>query len=488
MRRVMVAWMGVAFCGSPAYASEPHAVELPINDAPWTGDLDGMIERQRVRVLVVESRTNYFLDGAIPRGLTYDALRSFESELNKGRKGPIRIEVVFVPTRPDDLIPGLIEGRGDIAAANLTITPERSAQVDFGPAWLHGVRELVVTGPASPNVATLDDLSGKEVYVRRSSSYYESLARINESYGLLRPKIKIREVPETLEEEDLLEMLDAGLIPLTVVDDHLAKLWDQVLDHVTVRDDLAVHEAGEIAWAFRKDSPKLRAEVEAFAKVHHVGTTAANMKLREYLRSTRHLKNATTGAHEKRFRDVAVYFQSYGKQYGFDWLLMTAQGFRESGLDQNVKSPVGAIGVMQLMPPTGAAMAVGDIRRAENNIHAGIKYMRTMLDVYFKDAPMDDMNRALFAFASYNAGPGRVAQLRREAEKTGLDPNVWFGNVEQVAARRIGQETVRYVRDIYKYYIAYRLTTDFEEERARARRQLEASDGAPPRAEIRDPS
>jgi membrane-bound lytic murein transglycosylase MltF len=478
MVRGVVAALCLGLWGWPAFAEQPHAIELPTRDAAWTGDLDGMIERQRVRVLVVESRTNYFLDGAIPRGLSYDAARSFEQQLNQGRKGPIRVEVVFVPTRPDDLIPALLEGRGDVAAANLTITPERSAQVDFGPAWLRGVRELVVTGPSSPPLATLDDLAGKEVYVRRSSSYFESLTRINDSYGPLHPKIKIREVPETLQEEDLLEMLDAGLIPLTVVDDHLAKFWLQVLDHITVRDDLAVHEGGEIAWAFRKDSPKLRAAIEAFEKSHRVGTTIANLKLREYLRSTQHLKNATTATHERRFREVAAYFQSYGKQYGFDWLLMTAQGFRESGLDQNVKSPVGAIGVMQLMPPTGTAMQVGDIHEAENNIHAGIKYMRTMLDVYFKDAPMDDLNRALFAFASYNAGPGRIAQLRREAEKTGLDPNVWFRNVETVAARRIGQETVRYVRDIYKYYVAYRLTSDFQAERERARREHEADAGS----------
>ena len=487
MARGIVAALWLGLCSTAALAEEPHAVRLPTSDAPWTGDFDGMLERQRVRVLVVESRTNYFLDGAIQRGLTYDTVRAFESEINEGRKGPIRVEIVFRPTHPDDLIPALLEGRGDIAAANLTITPERSAQVDFSPGWLNGVRELVVTGPASPKLATLDDLAGKEVYVRRSSSYFASLTGINDSYGPLHPKIKIREVPETLEDEDLLEMLDAGLIPLTVVDDHLAKFWLQVLDHVTVRDDIAVREGGEIAWAFRKDSPRLRAAIESFQKDHHEGTTVANMKLREYLRSTRHVKSASTEAHERRFRAVAAYFQSYGKQYGFDWLLMTAQGFRESGLDQSVKSPVGAIGVMQLMPPTGQAMGVGDIHKAENNIHAGIKYMRTMLDVYFKDAPMDDLNRALFAFASYNAGPGRVAQLRREAEKTGLDPNVWFGNVETVAARRIGQETVRYVRDIYKYYVAYRLTTDFDEERERARRELEAKDAAPTRGKAATP-
>jgi len=143
---------------------------------------------------------------------------------------------------------------------------------------------------------------------------------------------------------------------------------------------------------------------------------------------------------------------------------MTAQGYQESQLEQNAKSRVGAIGVMQLMPATGRDMRVGDITKIDANIHAGVKYMRFMMDQYFKDEPMDRVNKALFTFASYNAGPGRISQLRKEAENRGLDPNVWFGNVEQVASERIGRETVTYVANIYKYYIAYRLVT---EERAR---------------------
>jgi membrane-bound lytic murein transglycosylase MltF len=182
------------------------------------------------------------------------------------------------------------------------------------------------------------------------------------------------------------------------------------------------------------------------------------------------VNDARSRAARARFDAVAKHFQTYSAQYGFDWLLVTAQGYRESGLDQDARSPVGAIGIMQLMPQTGAEMRVGDIHQAEHNVHAGVKYMRTMLDHYFPDAQFDAQNRALFAFASYNAGPGRILQLQKEAAKEGLDPRQWFGNVEKVAARRIGQETVRYVRDIYKYYVAYRLALDLEQERAREKK------------------
>jgi membrane-bound lytic murein transglycosylase MltF len=150
-------------------------------------------------------------------------------------------------------------------------------------------------------------------------------------------------------------------------------------------------------------------------------------------------------------------FKKYGAQYEMDYLLMAAQGYQESTLDQGVKSPVGAIGVMQVMPATGKELKVGDINKVEPNIHAGVKYMRFMIDQYFKDEPIDDLNKGLMAFAAYNAGPGRLRQLRREAEKRGLNPNVWFGNVERIASERIGRETVTYVSNIYKYYVAYKL-------------------------------
>jgi membrane-bound lytic murein transglycosylase MltF len=165
-------------------------------------------------------------------------------------------------------------------------------------------------------------------------------------------------------------------------------------------------------------------------------------------------------------------FRTYGDKYGIDWMLMAAQGYQESRLDQNAKSTVGAIGVMQVMPATGKELNVGDITQMDPNIHAGVKYVRFMIDQYYKNEPMDDLNKGLFAFASYNAGAGRVAGLRKEAAKRGLDPNVWFHNVERIAAEKIGRETVTYVSNIYKYYVAYTLVQGEYLERMEARQQF----------------
>ena len=218
-----------------------------------------------------------------------------------------------------------------------------------------------------------------------------------------------------------------------------------------------VRTGGDIAWALRKGSPQLKAALDDFITRHKAGTATGNQLLTRYLKSVKYVKNAASEAERKKFQALIQYFQKYGDRYDVDWLLMGAQGYQESQLNQNAKSPVGAIGVMQVMPATGKDMQVGDITETEANIHAGIKYMRWMIDQYYEKEPMSKLDKALFAFASYNAGAGRIASLRKEAAKRGLDPNVWFQNVEYVAAEKIGQETVTYVSNIYKYYIAYRL-------------------------------
>ncbi|MCU0593413.1 MAG: lytic transglycosylase F, partial [Desulfobacterales bacterium] len=364
------------------------------------------------------------------RGVGYEAFRKFEEDLNKKLKAKhIRVNVVFIPVSRDELLPALVEGRGDIAAANLTITEARDQLVDFADPTLTDVSEIVVTGPESPAIATLDDLSGQEVFVRPSSSYYESLRALNERFKKEgKPEIKLMPAPENLEDEDLLEMLNSGLIKLLVVDNHKARFWKQIFPKLILHEDVFVRTGGSVAWAIRDNSPQLKAELNDFVKKHGKGTAFGSEIFRRYLKSTKYVKSATNSEEIKKFKELVQFFRKYGDQYGMDWMLMAAQGYQESRLDQNAKSPVGAIGVMQVMPATGKDLKVGDIRLAEPNINAGVKYIRFMVDQYFKDEPMDDLNKGLFAFAAYNAGPGRVRQLRREAQKQGLNPNIWFNN------------------------------------------------------------
>jgi len=444
---------------------------------PWTGDLDGMVKRRVIRALVAPSRTAYWLNGARQIGAEYELLKAFEKEINEKYKTQgkhIRTFVTIIPTRHDQLMSGLLEGRGDIAAGILTITPERLEEVDFGEPFFRGVRQIVVTGPSSPELASIDDLSGKEVFVRRSTSYWTHLEHLNERFAKeQKPPVILKAAPEDLQDDDLLEMVNAGLVGTIVVNRYQALLWAKVFKKLRPREDLVVNKGGDIAWMIRKDSPKLKAEIATFAKNYGQKSDFGKALVKKYAASTRFVKPASSASEIKKYHATVEYFRKYGAKYDMDYLLMIAQGYQESLLDQNAKSDVGAIGVMQLMPATGKEMDTGDILQAEPNIHAGIKYISFMRNEFFGNEPMDARNKILFSFAAYNAGPGRVTKLRKEAEKHGLDPNVWFNNVEIIAAKRIGEETVTYVANIYKYYVAYTLVEEQRAEKESARSELQ---------------
>ena len=370
--------------------------------------------------------------------------------------------MIFIPVRRDELIPGLVQGLGDLAVANLTITPQRRKHVDFSNSMLSGVKELLVSGPAAPSMRVIDDLAGQEIHVRKSSSYYESLLLLNDSLNKSgKSQMELVPAEEDFEDEDLLEMVNAGLIPMIIMDSHKAQFWTQIFDKIQVHSDISVRTGGEIAWAFRKNSPQLKAVVNEFIKGHKKGSLIGNMLFKRYLKSTQFVKNSLSKDELQKFQQMVDLFKHYADEYDFDYLMMAAQAYQESGLDQSRKSHAGAVGVMQLLPTTAADrnVNIAEIQKLENNIHAGTKYMRFIINRYYKDEPMDDVNKMLFAFASYNAGPAKVNKLRKKAAVMGLNPNVWFQNVEVAAAKVIGRETVQYVSNIYKYYLAYRMVT-----------------------------
>jgi membrane-bound lytic murein transglycosylase MltF len=457
---------------APAQSAGQEGLAYP---RVWKGDLDGLKKRRLIRMLVVYSKTFYFLDKARQRGATYEAGLELEKELNPTRRSRTRpIRVVFIPTRRDQLLSALAEGRGDIAAGNLTITPERQQMVEFTTPIARNIEEILVTSRDAPPAKSLEELSGTSVFVRRSSSYFTSLQALNSRFAAQRKApVKIVLADENLEDEDILEMVNAGLVKATIVDSHIAEFWRQIFTNITLQSDVVVRSEGAVAWAIRKNSPKLKATLDAFIAKHGIGKPTGNTLLRRYLQDTKWARNATAASDMQRFGDLAKYFQKYAKQYQFDWLLLIAMGYQESGLNQSVRSRAGAIGVMQMMPKTARAPSVNirDIHLTEPNIHAGVKYLRVLVDEYFDDPAIDALNRQLFAFAAYNAGPTRMQQLRREAAAQGLDATRWFDNVELVAAKRIGRETVQFVSNVFKYYIAYKLSIERTEEREAAKKK-----------------
>jgi len=467
-----------------AAAQQPAAAVPPALVAemmePFHGNFEAMVEDRVIRVLVTYNKTNFFLDGGTQRGITADALREFEKALNKElRLGRRAMQVAAIPVMRDQLIPFLEEGRGDMAVASLTITPERAERVDFTVPAASNVSELVVTGPRSPKINGLDDLAGKRIFVRPSSSYRESLDKLSASFrerGL--EEIEIADASEYLETEDLLEMVNAGLIKITIADDYLAKFWAQVLPNIVIREDLAVATGHNLGWAVRRDATGLLDRLNPFVKANREGRLLGNMLFKRYLQNTKYVKNALAAKDRQRLEEVIDVFRTYGDRYTFDYLMVAAQGYQESGLDQSVVSRAGAIGIMQMLPSTAADKSVGipDVSTIDNNIHAGTRYLRYIVDHYFDDPEIDEVNRTLFAFASYNAGPNRIRRLRAQAAEQGYDPNVWFRNVEVVVANEVGREPVTYVSNIFKYYTVYSLLTEQGEIRQRIKAEARAED------------
>lgn len=440
---------------------------LPV-PKPEFGDYDSMQKRRLIRILVPYNKPFYFVDRGRQLGATYELGIAFDDFLNKKIKSKsLRMRVAFIPTPRDQLVPGLLAGKGDIAAGGLTITPERQKLVAFADPTAVNVKELIVMGLNAPPLASLDDLSGREVTIRPTSSYHEHLTAINERFKKDGKKpIKLIAADEDLETGALLEMANAGLVSYTVADDYVAAFWSRVFDQIKVREDLVVHDGGEIAWMIRKDSPLLLAEINEFMKTHKQGSAFMNALIGKYMKSTKYVKNATSEAEMQKFAALVGLFKKYGSEYDFDYLMLLAQGYQESQLDQTARSPRGAVGVMQLLPETAASPEVGIPgidKDSEKNIHAGARYLRRMTDRYLSDPGLDQKNKTLMAFAAYNAGPGNLNKFRRLAEKSGLNKDIWFDNVEIAAAQVVGRETVDYVSNIYKYYVAYKLSQEREQ-------------------------
>ncbi len=457
-----------------AISQEPNSFDeedlLKANKV-FSGDLEAMVERRVIRVLMPYNRAFFYFEGAGPKGISYENAKLFDKFINeKLGTGTLKIQVLSIPTPRDKLFQWLVEGKGDIAIGNLTITDERLKSVDFSDPFAVNIKEILATHRHREELTSLSDLAGMEIHVRRSSSYFEHLELLNKTLtGAGKKPITIIEANEHLEDSDLLEMVNADLIPAVIIDEHKGRFWENILTDIRLHQNVAINSDGRIGWAIRKNSPKLKAAINEYAATHKKGTLLGNVIINRYLKNTDYIRNIAEDEDTARFQRAVGLFKKYGEKYSFDHLILVALAYQESRLNQDLTSDAGAVGIMQMLPSTAGGRNVGiaNIEELESNIHAGVKYLRFLSETYFPaDQGFDQLNRAFFTFASYNAGPAKVASLRKEATKMGLNPNLWFNNVEIVAAKRIGMETVQYVSNILKYYVAYKLLEERLEARA----------------------
>jgi membrane-bound lytic murein transglycosylase MltF len=443
--------------------SDESAAVMRFESEPQTGDLDAIKQRGTVRILVSYNRTNFFIADGQAHGFEYELTKAYGTSLNREEERDSRIQMVYVPVPFDQLIPALQSGRGDLVAAGLTVTPARSGLVQFSQPYLPTVDEIVVANKDVKGLDEIDDLSGRDVTLVEGSSFVAHVKTLNEDFVRRgKPPIGIRVAPPEFEVEDILELVNSGVVDLTVADSHVGRIWVGVLPNIVAYPGLSVSQGGKIAWAVRKDSPQLLASVNTFLSKNRRGTTLGNILFKRYYTDRKWITDPLAADKTKLLGEYTPLFKEFAAKYDFDWQLIAALAYQESQLDQDRHSNRGAIGLMQIKPETSRSpdIDIQNVTDARNNVHAGVKYLALLRDRYFSESAIGPAARVRFALAAYNAGPGNISKMREIAASEQRNPDKWFGNVADVALRHIGAQPVIYVSNINKYYYAYRLADE----------------------------
>jgi membrane-bound lytic murein transglycosylase MltF len=422
----------------------------------YTEDLPDMIKRKKVRVLTTLTFSNYFVYEGKAYGYEYSLMEEYKKFLNKGRKRADQVDFYYFPVPWDLLVSGLNKGYGDIVAANQTIFQERGEEADFTDPYQWDLKEVVISREGIEGLQKIEDLSGRKVHVREGSSYHYTLLRLNDEMKekKLAP-VDIVPLPGLINTGEIIELVSSDVIDITVADSHIASIADELLPNIRVYNEIVLNDDVKFGWMVRKNNPQLKASLNQFIKTIKKGTYLGNIYFKRYFKQNPWVRDYMKREDLKKFSKYAPLFKKYGEMYGVDWMLVEAQAFQESGLNPDVRSPAGAVGLMQLLPSTAEWMGFKEHLSPENNVHAGVKYLKYLMDQYYPEDEYSATERLRFALATYNAGPGNMQKSVKRSEEMGYDPTVWFDNVEMGTMRQVGLEPVHYVRNINKYYLSF---------------------------------
>lgn len=485
-KRLTAAFLSLCLCSLPLAleAEEPLPRSFPKTgflgipgvEDPHTDDLPGILERGTLRILTTCSRTNfYFLDGQ-GHGFEFRLLKEFVDYLSTGHpSGQVRLIAQFIPLPPQDLVPALLDGRGDLVAADLHIARGCRTGASYTEPYLTGVNQVLISHVSQTGLDRAEDLSGRTVHVAGSTGCQAALARFSRSLvqkGL--EPVDIRQVDPSLTIEDVLELVSAGVYQLTVADSHIAGPWAKVSDSLRLHERITFAEDVAIGLLVRENNDKLKGSLNDFLLKHKKGTRMGNIYFRRYVQQSPTFGRSLNDEGLWSFAGHADLFKEYGRRYGIDWLLIGAVAYQESRLNHNSLSEKGAYGIMQVMPVLAKEQRIGikDLRALENNIHAGVKYLHLLMTQYFQDSGISERDRLLFALAAYNAGPKAVQRARKEADRRGLNQDEWFNQVELCILDMIGRETVNYVRQVNKRYVSYALALQTLEARQKVKQRI----------------
>ncbi|MFT5502981.1 MAG: membrane-bound lytic murein transglycosylase F [Gammaproteobacteria bacterium] len=436
------------------YLQLEHAVDE--REQIFSGDFDQIIKRKTLRVLLRNNSASYFLYRGELMGFEYEIISEFARFHN------LRLKVV-VPPGHNDLYGWLLDGKADLAMGFLEPLDSRRAQgVEFTQPYHFAARHIIVH--RDNKAKSVEDLNRQVLAVRLNSSENLSLAKLQQNGA----NLNIRSIDDSVEIEQLIQQVGDKTYDATLADEHLLEI--ALADSQPVRSALKLETKSAHSIAIRKQNQKLQAALNKFIKKTYKGEYY-NVLYAKYFKNQRSVKRLAKGrivdTLEGQISPYDKLIRKYANQFGFDWRLITAQMYQESGFDPQAKSPAGATGLMQLMPRTASSIGVKNIKDPAGNINGGVKYLSWLRDRFDAELPIGE--RLWFSLAAYNAGLGHVHDARRLTRQLGLDNSKWFGNTEKamllLSKRQYsskarygyvnGREPVKYVREIKERFEAY---------------------------------
>lgn len=432
----------------------------------WLGDLDGMLKRGQLRVLIPFSRTYFFQKNSQHLGLSAEILKLYECFLNdQVVLDDKRMEVVFLPTPQERLLEELFAGKGDVIAADILPQPAQEQQVKMISPVALEIQEILVTGPNASLFKSIFNLSGQTITVRENSPYAASLQKLNNTLTSIGKKpVTIQFAAPFLQDEDLLEMTGLGLLPMTIIDNHVGEVWSNILDGVNLHKKIALRTAKELTWVIRADNLLLEESITYFKENNYLHQDGHQILTAYYRQRGGELQNNLEPAALARYQSTLALFEKYGKKYHFPPQLLAALAYHQSGLDPDFGKN-GTVGIMGLDPSAtlqeGLETNLKEIRKTEYNIHTAARYLRFLADHYFSSSTLGELDRNLMAVAAYQTSPEQVIAARKKAALTGFNPDLWFNHTEEALAALLSEESeeekniARSTRNIYKYFTVY---------------------------------
>ncbi|KMN20142.1 transglycosylase SLT domain-containing protein [Pseudomonas weihenstephanensis] len=442
---MLLPFTATARLAGPLQAGQPSQVR----------DLAQIRSSQVLRVLVNQSRNSSGQVQGESVGVEYHRLRAFERYLNGHARDGQEITLKIIPKAKDQLLGALLRGEGDLMAPGELLDVKPTHAVTPSDPIIERVPLMLVGVKGERRYTRLEQLSGRTVALTTGSAAGEALNVINQKLALRKlPPVNIEWVDPTLAVEDVLEMVQAGIYHLTLVEQPIAERWAKLMPKLRFDRKVLVSEPGAMRWYVRRDASMLRASVDRFLTTYTVPADQ-NVAFERVYRRLYRVHYPLARADRQKLEKLRPVLQKHAQQQGMDWLNLAALAFKESTLNPNAKGSGGATGLLQITPSAAQRVGVNNIQNVEGNVQAGAKYLAMIRRKFFASPRLNERERMAFVLAAYNMGPERVQAMRAEARRRGLNPNQWFFQVERIAMEQVGMGAVSYVNSVNKYYLAF---------------------------------